>query len=334
MAVLVLLLSAIGFVAEPGDGADDGVPGGQRRWSSALLLPIAAAGAPGHHHPRLAAQGPGLAARADLPAPHGRGDLPDRVRVHRRRQRRRNAAVVATPSTATGRSLPASAADGLLTLVVGMMTLLVAMLALPVLLRLFTWMFGGGPAGAAAQASRWPASARNGAMPRPRPAHRQHSSRSRAHRRRAPTGGGGAPVRPRQPTAPQAPGPGRRAASDRRCRWRGRGRDAPPRVAPSAAGGAGAAAGGAAAGAAAGPRGDGAGRAAAAAGVMASWRGRRAGPPASSRRRRAREDQEAHREWRAGAHLRRVARAPRLRRGRAWTAAAPPSHGRHGRRCC
>jgi len=43
--------------------------------------------------------------------------------------------------------LPASAADGLLTMVIGMMTLLVAMLALPVLLRLFTWMFGGGPGG-------------------------------------------------------------------------------------------------------------------------------------------------------------------------------------------
>jgi hypothetical protein len=46
--------------------------------------------------------------------------------------------------------LPAAAADGLLTMVVGMMTLLVAMLALPVLLRLFTWMFGGGPGGGGA----------------------------------------------------------------------------------------------------------------------------------------------------------------------------------------
>lgn len=46
--------------------------------------------------------------------------------------------------------LPASAANGLLTMVVGMMTLLVAMLALPVLLRLFTWMFGGGPGGGGA----------------------------------------------------------------------------------------------------------------------------------------------------------------------------------------
>lgn len=46
--------------------------------------------------------------------------------------------------------LPASAADGLLTMVVGMMTLLVAMLAMPVLLRLFTWMFGGGPGGGGA----------------------------------------------------------------------------------------------------------------------------------------------------------------------------------------
>lgn len=46
--------------------------------------------------------------------------------------------------------LPASAADGLLTMVIGMMTLLVAMLALPVLLRLFTWMFGGGPGGGGA----------------------------------------------------------------------------------------------------------------------------------------------------------------------------------------
>ena len=35
-------------------------------------------------------------------------------------------------------------------MVVGMMTLLVAMLALPVLLRLFTWMFGGGPGGGGA----------------------------------------------------------------------------------------------------------------------------------------------------------------------------------------
>ena len=46
--------------------------------------------------------------------------------------------------------LPAGVADGLLTMVVGMMTLLVAMLALPVLLRLFTWMFGGGPGGGGA----------------------------------------------------------------------------------------------------------------------------------------------------------------------------------------
>ena len=46
--------------------------------------------------------------------------------------------------------VPASAAAGLLTMVVGMMTLLVAMFALPVLLRLFTWMFGGGPGGGGA----------------------------------------------------------------------------------------------------------------------------------------------------------------------------------------
>lgn len=53
-------------------------------------------------------------------------------------------------------ALPDAVADGLMTMLVGAMTLLVAMFALPVLLRLFTWMFGamaGGGGAALAAAS-------------------------------------------------------------------------------------------------------------------------------------------------------------------------------------
>ena len=144
IAVLVLLLSAIGFVLSLGMAlmmvfrvASVVVLG--------LMLPIAAAGSPGTTTrgwlPKvlgwllaLIFLRPMVAAiyRIGFEFTAGGNDGSD--------------AVVAALN-GTGRSLPASAADGLLTLVVGMMTLLVAMLALPVLLKLFAWMFGGGPAG-------------------------------------------------------------------------------------------------------------------------------------------------------------------------------------------
>lgn len=62
-----------------------------------------------------------------------------------------NAALVQQLSRASDpNTLPAAAADGLMTLLVGVMTLLVAVFALPVLLRLTSWMFGSvaGPGGA------------------------------------------------------------------------------------------------------------------------------------------------------------------------------------------
>ena len=76
--------------AQPGCGADDDLPAGRRR-RARLAAADRRRWFPGHHHPRLAAQGDRLAAGPDLPAPDGRRDLPDRVRVHGRRQRRRPA---------------------------------------------------------------------------------------------------------------------------------------------------------------------------------------------------------------------------------------------------
>jgi hypothetical protein len=149
--------------------------------------------------------------------------------------------------------LPASAADGLLTMVIGMMTLLVAMLALPVLLRLFTWMFGGGPGGGGAGLAAASLAANGAIMARG-----LRSSGASQHAQSlaadlGPTAPSGGPIGPVTglPGAGPSSGAGAAAAG------------APAASAPGAAGGA-AAAGAGGAGAAAGPAG-----LAVAAGVMA-----------------------------------------------------------------
>jgi hypothetical protein len=53
-----------------------------------------------------------------------------------------NAALIEQMGSAGAQGLPEAAADGFMTLLVGVMTLLVAVFALPVLLRLTSWMFG------------------------------------------------------------------------------------------------------------------------------------------------------------------------------------------------
>ena len=90
LAVLVICLSAVGFVLSLGAALMM-----LFRLAAvvvlALLLPIAAAGSPGTTTRGWLPKVDRLAARPDLPAPHGRRDLPDRLRVHGRRQRRRPA---------------------------------------------------------------------------------------------------------------------------------------------------------------------------------------------------------------------------------------------------
>lgn len=146
-AVLLLLLSVIGFVLAVGMAFVM-----MFRLASvvvlALLLPIAAAGAPG------------TSTRAWLPKVVGwlmaliflRPMVAAIYRIGFEFMAGGNdgdaqvLAQLSDPSSGLA-EVPGDAVAGLMTMAVGIMTLLVALVALPALLKLFTWMFGGGPGG-------------------------------------------------------------------------------------------------------------------------------------------------------------------------------------------
>lgn len=108
-------------------------------------------------------------------------------------------------------SLPAAAGNGLVTMLVGMMTLLVAVFALPVLLKLTTWMFGGGPGGGSGAGLAMASLGTTGALHAMgrRRATGQQTSIENDLPGPAPTGGG--PVPP--PTGPAATPTGGAAAA-------------------------------------------------------------------------------------------------------------------------
>ena len=147
LAILVILISLVGFVVSLGVALMMVF-----RVASAvilaLLLPIAAAGAPGTSTrgwlPKVTGWLLALIFVRPMVAAIFRigfeflagGNDPD------------NAALVAQMGKSSDPdTVPAAASAGLMTLLVGVMTLLVAVFALPVLLKLFSWVFGAGAVG-------------------------------------------------------------------------------------------------------------------------------------------------------------------------------------------
>jgi len=271
LPVLVIIISAIGFVVSLGMALLMVF-----RLASAvvlaLLLPIAAAGAPG------------TSTRGWLPKVTGwllaliflRPTVAAIYRIGFEFMAGGNDPANATLIQQMGQtgdpdSIPSAAADGLMTMLVGVMTLLVATFALPVLLRLFSWMFGS-PAGVGGAGLALASIGAQGAlMRRSTSAANQSAQLEDALAPRTgppgPGGGGGSGATSGMPTGPTGTGPTGGVAASTAGTGGAAGGTAASGGAGVAAGGAGAAAGGAAAGAAAGPPGMAAG-AAVAGGVM------------------------------------------------------------------
>jgi hypothetical protein len=269
LAVLVIIISAIGFVVSLGMALMMIF-----RLAStvvlALLLPIAAAGAPG------------TSTRAWLPKVGGwllalvflRPMVAAIYRIGFEFVAGGNDPANADLVTQMGRAgepgaIPDAAADGLMTMLVGVMTLLVAMFALPVLLRLFSWMFGSVAGVGGAGLAMASMGAQGALLSRRSGGAAQHAERMAADLSQggagptptggAPTGGGSGPT----PGAMPAPG-GHTPSSGP--------------VAGGAAAGGGSAASGAAAAGGAGAAAGGAGAAAGSAGAGAAA-GAVGGPP-------------------------------------------------------
>ena len=253
LPVLVIIISAIGFIASLGMALLMVF-----RLASAvilfLLLPIAAAGAPG------------TSTRGWLPKVTGwllaliflRPTVAAIYRIGFEFMAGGNDPANATLIQQMGQagdpdSIPAAAADGLMTMLVGVMTLLVATFALPVLLRLFSWMFGS-PAGVGGAGLALASLGAQGALMRRSSNAASQSAQlddALAPQPGPPApGGGGSQAGAGLPTGPSGSGPVSGAAASSA----GGGSAAAAGTATGAGAGAGAA-GGAAAGAAGGPPG-------------------------------------------------------------------------------
>jgi hypothetical protein len=267
LAVLVIIISAIGFVVSLGMALMMIF-----RLAStvvlALLLPIAAAGAPG------------TSTRAWLPKVGGwllaliflRPMVAAIYRIGFEFVAGGNDPANADLVTQMGQAgepgaIPDAAADGLMTMLVGVMTLLVAMFALPVLLRLFSWMFGSVAGVGGAGLAMGSMGAQGALLSRRSGGAAQHAERMAADLGTgggggptptggAPTGGGSGPTPGAMPAAPgPTPSPGLGAAGGTASAGGATSAAAAAGGAGAAAGGVGAAAGGAGAGALGGPPG-------------------------------------------------------------------------------